>query len=407
MPELDAARYARQLVLPGFGALGQRRLGGARILVVGAGGLGSSVIPILASSGVGTIGVIDDDTVEISNLPRQTIHRPASVGRPKAESAADAIAEINPAVRVEARRERLTAENALGLFGAYDLVVDGSDNFATRYLTDDAATITTIPCVWGAVHRFNGQAGLSWSSHGPTYRDLFPSPPPPGTVGSCEEDGVLPTVCSVIGGIMASEVVKLLTGIGEPLLGRVATYDARTGDMRMIEYGRDPSSQPIRSLIDYDDFCATAGHRQEEEHRGEEETEGRPRLGAADDMAFQVNDATGAESGSQSGDPLAITVTELADALAQGQPVQLLDVREEWEASIAQLPDSKLIPLAELPYRAGELDSDAVTVVYCHAGSRSDRAVQILSSLDFTRTRSLRGGIDEWSRVIDPSVARY
>jgi adenylyltransferase/sulfurtransferase len=399
MPDVDLARYARQLVLPGFGALAQRRLNGARVLVVGAGGLGSAVIPALAAAGVGTIGVIDDDLVETSNLPRQTLHRPEDVGRPKADSAADAIARLNPATRVEAHRERLDARNALALFAAYDLIVDGSDNFPSRYLTDDAATLAGLPCVWGAVHQYGGRAGLSWDAHGPTYRDLFPAPPAPGTIGSCEEDGVLPTVCAVIGGIMASEVLKLLSGVGEPMLGRLISYDARTSDARTIEYGRDPARAPVRELIDYDAFCGSAAGDQ----RMEDAEHDQATAGAAD----VETPVTGRSEQESPGSPREITVSELADVIGSGEPVQLLDVREEWEASIARLPGSVLIPLSDLPFRAGELDSEARTVVYCHAGYRSEHARQILSSLDFTDVRSLAGGIDEWSRVVDPSIARY
>ncbi|MCU1406003.1 MAG: molybdopterin biosynthesis protein MoeB, partial [Glaciihabitans sp.] len=228
-PVADTYRYARQVSLPGFGPAAQAALESARVLVIGAGGLGSSVLPALAAAGIGTIGVIDDDLVETSNLHRQYVHSPVDVGRAKVFSAADTLARLNPAVAVIPHHERLNAENTLALFADYDLVIDGSDNFPTRYLANDAAALSDIPLVWGAVSQYAGQAGVAWAARGPQYRDLFPVPPAPGSVLSCAVGGVLPTVCAVIGSIMATETIKILTGVGEPLLGRVTTFDALTG----------------------------------------------------------------------------------------------------------------------------------------------------------------------------------
>ena len=358
MQASPGARYSRQLALPGFGPEAQQRLADARVLVIGAGGLGSSVIPALAAAGVGTIGIIDDDTVELSNLHRQLAHGLADVGRAKALSAAETVAAIDPAVTVNAVEARLTADNALELFADYDLVVDGSDNFPTRYLANDAAALTDIPLVWGAVSQFAGQAGVAWASRGPQYRDLFPAPPPPGSVLSCEAGGVLPTVVAVIGSIMAGEALKLITGVGRSLIGRVTTFDALAGGFRELAYAPDPDAAPITALVDYELFCG-------------------------------IRDT--------------IDVDELAASL---DGVTLIDVREPWEAEIASLPGSTLLPLGSIGSRLGEIDRSKPVVVYCHSGIRSASAVAMLGERDIP-ARSLVGGIDAWSRRIDPSVARY
>ncbi len=357
-PAPNALRYARQLALPGFGPEAQQHLADARVFVIGAGGLGSSVIPALAAAGVGTIGIIDDDTVELSNLHRQLAHGIADVGRGKVHSAADTVAAIDPATTVHTIEARLTAGNALELFADYDLVVDGSDNFPTRYLANDAAALTGIPLVWGAVSQYAGQAGVAWAVRGPQYRDLFPAPPPPGTVLSCEAGGVLPSVVAVIGSIMASETVKILTGIGTPLIGRVTTFDALTGGFRELAYDRDPESAAITELIDYELFCGIGN---------------------------------------------AISVEELATSLDR---VTLIDVREPWESAIASLPGSTLLPLGSLEMTLAGIDRSKPVVVYCHAGIRSASAVALLGEHGIP-ARSLDGGIDAWSRRIDPNVARY
>ena len=368
-------------MLPGFGVEAQSALAAAHVLVIGAGGLGSTVLPQLAAMGVGTIGIVDDDLVDATNLHRQTLYTPADVGAPKAARAAARLRELNPDVTVRAHLDRLDSANALELFSAYDLVIDGSDNFPTRYLVDDAATLSGIPNVWGAVHQFGGQVGVSWDARGPSYRDLFPTPPEPGTVPSCAEAGVLPSVCVVVGGLLVSEAVKLITGIGEPLLGRVVAYDARSGGFRELGYARDPERVPVTELIDYADFCGLRSAADPEQNTEKED----PKLDV----------------------PEEITVEGLAALREAGEPIQLLDVREPWEAQLAAIDDSVLIPLGQLPTRWNELDPDAPTVIYCHSGIRSAQARDWLRSLDFANTTSLAGGIDAWSRAVDPSVPRY
>jgi adenylyltransferase/sulfurtransferase len=357
-----AERYSRQTALPGFDSAAQERLRAARILVIGAGGLGSGVIPALAAAGVGAIGIVDDDAVELSNLHRQLIHGIADVGTAKARSAANAVAAIDPETAVVAFESRLDSSNALELFGNYDLVIDGSDNFPTRYLTNDAAAIRGIPLVWGAVSQYSGQAGVAWSTRGPGYRDLFPTPPPPGSVLSCEAGGVFPTVVAVIAGIMAGEALKILTGVGKPLIGRVTTFESLTGTFRELAYDRDPSAEPVTELVDYDLLC------------------GMP----TDTMS----------------------VEELSGTLKH---VTLLDVREPWEARLAELPGSVNIPLGSLESGGGigGLDLSKPLVVYCHVGVRSARAVELLRARGIAGARSLTGGIDAWSLRIDATVARY
>jgi len=357
---MDAAardRFSRQLALPGFDADAQGRLAASRVLVIGAGGLGSAVIPALAAAGVGTIGIVDDDRVELSNLPRQLMHSTADVGRSKVQSAADTVAALNPATQVIAHEQRITAANARALLADYDLVVDGSDNFPTRYLADDAGTLTATPVVWGAVSQYGGQAGLSWAARGPTYRDLFPVPPTPGSVLSCEVGGVLPTVVATIGSLMATEAIKVITGVGTTAIGTVTTYDALAGTFRSIVYARDPAAEPITGLIDYDLFCGF----------------------------------------------VSVTPAELA---ARADDVTLLDVREPWEVEIAALDGAVLIPLGVLEHALDELDPAKPVVVYCHHGVRSATARAVLAAHGFTASH-LAGGIDAWARDLDPAMARY
>jgi molybdopterin/thiamine biosynthesis adenylyltransferase/rhodanese-related sulfurtransferase len=368
-------RYARQIALPGFGLAGQRSLAAARVLVIGAGGLGSTVIPALTAAGVGTIGIVDDDTVELSNLHRQYIHGHADVGTPKVVSAANAAHAINPAANVAAIEQRLTADTALAIFADYDLVLDGSDNFPTRYLANDAAALTGIPLVWGAVSQYAGQVGLAWAAKGPQYRDLFPAPPPAGSVLSCEQGGVFPTVVAVIGALMAGEALKVLTGSGTPLLGRVTTFDALTGGFRELAYESDPTASSITELIDYDAFCGVA-----------------PR-------------AANPESESAMTDT--ISPADLAASIERGDDLVLLDVREPWEAEIASLPDSMLVPLGSLESVIDKLDPSENFVVYCHHGMRSESALRVLQQRGFEHARHLTGGIDAWSRDVDGDVARY
>jgi len=355
----DSDRYDRQIILPGFGRGGQQRLEGARVLVIGAGGLGSSVIPALAAAGIGQLTIVDDDRVETSNLHRQVVHGTDDIGKPKVASAAASIHALNPEVSVETVTERLTSANALELFARHDLVIDGSDNFPTRYLADDAAALCGIPLVWGAVSQYGGQVGVSWPESGPSYRDLFPVPPRPGAVLSCAEGGVFPTTVAVIGSLMATEALKVLTGVGSPLIGRVIIFDGLTARFRELEYARDPHAEPITELIDYDVFCGII-----------------PTVAPAELAGIPMSEIT------------------------------LLDVREPWEADVASLPGSVLVPLATLDAAADNLDRSKPVVVYCHLGIRSQSACELLMAKGFD-ARHLEGGIDAWSRQVDTTMARY
>ncbi len=364
---MDVQRYSRQLALPGFGRAAQARLAAARVLVIGAGGLGSAVIPALAAAGIGTIGIVDDDIVEVSNLPRQLIHGIADVGRSKVASAADTATALNPAITVERYEFAADAVRAIALFTHYDLVVDGSDNFPTRYLTADATATVGVPLVWGAVSQYGGQVGASNAPRTPGYRDLFPNPPRPGSVLSCEVGGVLPTVCATIGSIMATEVIKIVTSIGTPLYGRVTTMDALTGGFREVAYLHDPAAEPVDPLsFDYRHFCGVPS------------------------AAFSVSTA------------------ELAAEFANDAHPQLIDVREPWEVEIAALPMAVSLPLAELERGVPTgLDARRPTVVYCHHGMRSQRGLELLRAAGFTSVRHLEGGLDAWARDIDATLARY
>jgi adenylyltransferase/sulfurtransferase len=358
-----APRFARQRILAGFGD-GQQRLADAHVLVVGAGGLGSAVLPLLAAAGVGTLTVVDDDTVAESNLHRQTLHTADDVRANKATSAAEKLRALAPDAEIRVIDARFAAGMTFDLLLDVDVLVDASDNPATRYLANDAAAIRGIPLVWGSALAYAGQVGVAWDERGVDYRDLFPEGD--GEAGdSCEIVGVLPSVCGVIGAMMASEVLKLVTGVGEPLLGRVAAYDALTGRTREIEYRRDPESPRPGSLEE--------------------------RTAAA---VYDLPDHT-------------VTAEALAAELAGPTPPVLIDVREPWEAELVSIPGSVLIPLGELPNRTAEIDSDADVVLYCHHGSRSDRALQFLQRLEFANVRHLTGGVDAWAVKVDPSLPRY
>ncbi|RZS64698.1 adenylyltransferase/sulfurtransferase [Agromyces ramosus] len=357
----DSPRYARQRVLPGWGVGGQQRLADAHVVVLGAGGLGSAVVPALVAAGVGRVTVVDDDRVEATNLHRQTLHSQADVGRRKVDSAADAATALSPETTVVAVPHRFDEGNADELLADADLVVDGTDDVLTRYVADDAAARAGVPLVWGSAAKFSGQVGVSWEARGVSYRDLFPEPPADAGL-SCEVDGILPTVCTVTGGMMAGEALKVLTGVGEPLLGRVVVYDALSGRTREIAYRRAADVAP------------------------------RP---AAAPPASEPA-ATGT-----------VDAATLSDELGSGSPPVLLDVREPWEAAIAAIAGSTLIPLGELGDRVGELDPAASVVVYCHLGVRSEYAARLLSGEGFARVRNLTGGIDAWSRIVDATVVRY
>jgi adenylyltransferase/sulfurtransferase len=365
----EKARYSRHLILPEIGERGQERLKSARVLVVGAGGLGSPCSLYLAAAGVGTIGILDSDNLELSNLQRQVVHSVHRIGKPKADSAAARLLSINPEIRIIPHRERLTAANAAALMSPYDIVVDGSDNFPTRYLVGDACYLFKKPLVYGAVLRFSGQASVFIPDLGPCYRCLFPVPPGPETVPSCSEAGVLGTVPGLIGVVQATEAIKLILGRGVSLQGRVLVYDALGLKFNEIKLEKDPDcplcgrNPSIRDLGVYGEACS---------ERADE-----------------------------------LSVRDLKKLLDAGRRPVLVDVREpvEWEKN--RLPGAVFIRLEELGDRAGELDRNAETVVYCYRGVRSATAVKTLIKLGFGKVRNLAGGIDAWVREVDPSCPRY
>ena len=370
-------RYSRHVLLPDIGAIGQRRLKNARVLVIGAGGLGSPAITYLAAAGVGVIGVVDDDVVDLSNLQRQVVHRTADVGRAKVESAARAVAALNPLITVRTHELRLTTDNALDLVGQYDLVLDGADNFGTRYLVSDACEILGIPDVWGSVFRFDGQISIFWSGHGPTYRDLFPEPPPAGSVPSCAEGGVFGAMCASVGSVMATEAIKLITGAGEPIIGRLLVLDALSMTWRTLRVRPSADRPPVTELVDVVAACAV------------DEPASVP--GAVDEVSAR----------------------ELADLLAardRGEARFLLvDVRGETERSIVSVPGAVAVPMDAI--MAGDvaelLPRDQRVVLHCKSGGRSAQALQALRSNGFTNVSHLAGGVLAWIDDVDPSLPRY
>ncbi len=400
-PELttdERARYARHLLLPEIGLEGQRRLKAARVLVVGAGGLGSPALMYLAAAGVGTIGVVDDDVVDASNLQRQVIHGTSDVGRPKAESAAEAVAEINPLVTVEQHGTRLDSGNALDVIGGYDLVVDGADNFPTRYLVNDACAMLGKPHVWGSIFRFDGQVSVWWAGRGPCYRCVFPDPPPPDAVPSCATGGVLGVLCAAVGSVQVSETIKLLVGQGDPLLGRLMVHDALRQTWDTLTVRRDPAcpvcgdSPTVTELIDYEDFCGMPGA-----HAG------------ADGPAGSRLTSDGAAHPGVG----AVSAADLADRLARRaageEDFLLVDVREPNESDIVAIPGADLIPLGE--FTSGEalakLPHGIPLVVMCKSGVRSARAAEILVGAGHTDVDNLEGGVLAWVRDVDPSLPGY
>ena len=376
-PELtDAqrARFRRHVTLPELGELGQRRLCNAKVLVIGAGGLGSPALLYLAAAGVGTIGIVDFDVVDDSNLHRQVIHGHADVGRLKGESAREKLLAIDADVAVRLHTERLEADNAVELFQQYDLILDGADNFATRYLVNDAAALVGKPYVWGSILRFEGQISVFWDAapdgRAVSYRDLYPVPPPPGAVPSCAEGGVLGVLCAVVGSIMATEAVKLIVGLGEPLLGRLLCYDALAMTHRTIQVRKDPAAPPITELTDYEALCGLPGQS-----------------------------LAGGE----------VSAAELREILAGADPVDLIDVREPFEWEIGHLPGARLVPMAQLRAlaREGRLAGARPIVLYCKVGARSAAALGWLRDAGLEDSRHLAGGIDAWARQVDPSLPRY
>ena len=365
----ERRRYARHLTLPGIGEEGQRRLKAARVLVVGAGGLGSPALQYLAASGVGTIGIVDDDVVDETNLQRQVVHGSADVGRPKVESAADAVARLAPFVTVRTHPVRLDATTAPAILADYDLVLDGADNFATRYVVSDACALAGLPCVWGSILRFEGRVSVFWAGHGPTYRDLHPDPPAPGEVPSCADGGVLGMLPATIGAVMVTEAVKLITGTGDPLLGRVLLHDALAMTWREIGLAVDPDAPPVTAIETPETACAI------------------------EPEAHEV-----------------VTAAELADRLTRGEgsTPHLIDVREAWEREEVAIPGSVHVPLAELLDRGADAlpreVRGAEVVLYCRSGGRSAQALAALRSHYAGREEALRhldGGIEGWLATVD------
>ena len=374
----EIARYSRHLIMPEVALEGQKKLKAARVLTIGAGGLGAPLAMYLAAAGIGTIGIVDFDVVDESNLQRQIIHGTSDVGRKKMESARDTILDINPNVKVEAYEDPLTSENALDTIKDYDIIVDGTDNFATRYLVNDACVLLGKPNVYGSIFRFEGQASVFYAEEGPCYRCLYPEPPPPGLVPSCAEGGVLGILPGAVGTIQATETVKLILGIGEPLIGRLLLYDALGMSFREMTLRKDPAcpvcgeNPTVTELIDYQEFC------------------GIPQAHAAE----QAN-----------GVP-EINVTKLKQKIDNGEDINVLDVREPHEYEVANI-GVRLIPLGELPQRLAELDQSDTFAIHCKTGGRSARAVKLLQDAGFQNVYNVKGGITAWSEEIDPSVPKY
>ncbi len=380
----EVRRYSRHLIIPDVGMSGQKRLKNAKVLVIGAGGLGSPALLYLAAAGVGTLGIVDFDVVDESNLQRQIIHGQSDIGRSKAASARDSVKEVNPFVTVVLHEERLDSSNAMGIFAGYDLIVDGTDNFATRYLVNDACVLLGKPYVWGSIYRFDGQASVFWAEHGPCYRCLYPEPPPPGMVPSCAEGGVFGVLCASIGAIQVNEAIKLLTGIGEPLLGRLKVYDALEMDFRDIKVRKDPDcaicgeNPTVTGLIDYEAFCGTI----------------------SEEAAAAAADSTIS----------ALTLKEMLDRRSAGQEDFLLvDVREPNEAEIVAIPGSVLIPKGQfLDGSALErLPQDRRVVLYCKVGGRSAEALAVLKGAGFSDALHVGGGVLAWVNQVDPSLPAY
>lgn len=376
----EILRYSRHLIMPEVGVEGQEKLKAARVLLIGTGGLGSPAALYLAAAGIGTMGLIDFDVVDFSNLQRQIIHGTSNVNQPKVESAKARLAEINPNVHVVAYNQMMTKDNILRILKDYDIVLDGTDNFQTRYLVNDACVFMKKPFVYGSIFRFDGQATVFYPGKGPCYRCLFAEPPPPGMVPSCAEGGVLGILPGVIGVIQATEVVKLILGKGESLIGRLMLYDALKMNFREVKFRRNPKcpvcgdNPTIKELIDYEAFC------------------GLPK------RAGEINGSTGVEE---------ITTVELKQKMDRKEKFTLIDVREPSEFQINKIPGAKLIPLGTVIEHANELDSSDEIVIHCHFGGRSAKACQLLGQMGFKKVKNLKGGIDAWSTDVDSSCPRY
>ncbi len=374
----EVSRYSRHLIIPDLGLDGQKRLKNARVLVIGAGGLGSPTLLYLAAAGVGTIGIVEFDVVDESNLQRQIIHGQSDIGRSKAQSARDSILEINPLVTVVLHEQRLESDNAVDLFAQYDLILDGTDNFATRYLVNDAAVLAGKPYVWGSIYRFEGQVSVFWEDApdglGLNYRDLYPEPPPPGMVPSCAEGGVLGILCASIASVMGTETIKLITGIGDTLLGRLMVYDALDMTYRTIKIRKDPATPKITELIDYDAFCGVVSE-----------------------------DAAAAAQGST------ITPRELRELMESGKNIALIDVREPVEWDINHIEGAELVPKSAIEAGDGlaKLPQDRTTVLYCKTGVRSAEALAVIKKAGFADAVHLQGGIAAWAKQIEPDMVTY
>ena len=380
----EVMRYSRHLIIPEVATDGQKRLKNAKVLAVGAGGLGSPTLMYLAAAGVGTLGIVDFDVVDESNLQRQVIHGQSDIGRPKAESARDSILEINPLVTVNLHTERLDSTNVMDLFAQYDLIVDGTDNFATRYLVNDACVLLDKPYVWGSIYRFDGQASVFWANApggtAPCYRCLYPEPPPPGMVPSCAEGGVLGVLCASIGAIQTTEAVKLITGIGEPLVGSLMVYDALEMSYRKISVRKDPEcpicgkNPTITALVDYEAFCGTVSDEAQEAAVGS-----------------------------------TILATELKAKMDAGEDFVLVDVREPAEYEIVKIPGSVLIPKGEIldGSALAQLPQDRQIVLHCKSGVRSAEALAAVKAAGLTNSVHLQGGVLAWQAQVDPSLPTY
>ncbi|MBN9099669.1 MAG: adenylyltransferase/sulfurtransferase MoeZ [Pseudonocardia sp.] len=374
----EVARYSRHLIIPDVGMTGQKRLKNAKVLVVGAGGLGSPALLYLAAAGVGTLGIVEFDEVDESNLHRQVIHGQSDIGRPKAESARDSINEVNPFVEVRLHQVRLEADNVLDIFRDYDLILDGTDNFATRYLVNDAAVLLGKPYVWGSIYRFEGQASVFWedapNGQGLNYRDLYPEAPPAGMVPSCAEGGVLGVLCASIGSIMVNEAIKLITGIGETLLGRLMVYDALDMTYRTIRLRKDPEATKITELIDYEAFCGV--------------------------VSDEAQDAAAGHT---------ITAVELKDMIDSGKDFALIDVREPHEYEIVKIPGSVLIPKDRIlsGEALSEIPQDRPVVLHCKSGARSADALAALHKAGFKDAVHVQGGVLAWANQVDKSLPTY
>jgi adenylyltransferase/sulfurtransferase len=376
----EILRYSRHLILPEVNLEGQKKLKAAKVLCIGAGGLGSPLAMYLAAAGVGTIGIVDFDVVDLTNLQRQIIHGASDVGRPKMQSAKETLAEINPDVNIIGFEEQFTSENAMEIVNDFDIVIDGTDNFPTRYLTNDVCVLLGKPNVYGSIFRFEGQASVFWAEKGPCYRCLYPEPPPPGLVPSCAEGGVLGVLPGIVGCLQANEAIKLILGIGNPLIGRLLLFNALKMQFRELKLQKDPNcpicgtNPTIHELIDYEEFCGI---------RGEEAP--APELDASEE----------------------IMVRELKARMDRGERLTVIDVREPYEYAIARIPGAMLIPLGQIEERARELNPNEEIILHCRSGKRSADALNRLKAKGFRRLKNLVGGVLAWSEEIDPAVPKY